>query len=105
MTGPSQPLLATGVRFYHENDERAFFDWLGRIACVERLEGEGRDLFIHLSRAPGDNDLRELAAFFYRYKIDLRQLASFSTGAGRAWFRDPKMYWHKRVFKAGSSKR
>jgi hypothetical protein len=53
---------------------------------VERFEGEGRDLIIHLSRAPSEDDLRELAAFFYRYKIDLRQLASFSTGWERAWF-------------------
>lgn len=101
MTDPTQPLTATGVRFYHENDERAFFDRLGRIACVEWFEGEGRDLFIHLSGAPSDDDLRELAAF-YRYKIDMRQLASFSTGSTRAWFRDPKMYCHRRVFGAVS---
>jgi hypothetical protein len=98
MTDLSQPLIASGVRFYHENDERAFFEWLARIACLERFEGELRDLFIHLAGAPSDDDLRELAAFLYRYKIDMRQLARFSTGTQKAWFREPKMYWHKRVF-------
>ncbi len=98
MSDPSQPLIATGVRFYHESDERAFFDWLSRIACVERFEGESRDLVIHLSRAPSDDDLRELAAFFYRYKVDMRQFASLSTGSEKSWFRDPKLYWHRRVF-------
>lgn len=98
------PLVATSVRFYHENDERAFFAWLKRIACVERFEGDGRDLLITLSRVPRDDDLRELVAFFYRYKIDMRQLASFSAGSTKAWFRDPKMYWHRRVFGADRPK-
>jgi hypothetical protein len=34
--------MDTGVRFYHLNDERAFFEWLGRIPCVESYVGEGR---------------------------------------------------------------
>jgi hypothetical protein len=98
MSEPTQALVATGVTYYHQNDEAAFFEWLARIPCVDRFEGEGRKLFIHLARAPTDADLRELAAFFYRYRIDMRQLATFASGARRAWFRDPKMYWHRRVF-------
>lgn len=94
----NQLLIATGVTYYHQNDEIAFFEWLARMPCVDRFEGEGLGLFIYLSRVPRDADLRELVAFFYRYKIDMRQLARFSTGTKRAWFRDPKMYWHRRVF-------
>jgi hypothetical protein len=103
MPNRSQALVATGVTYYHQNDVTAFFEWLARIPCVERLEGKGRDRFIHLSRAPTDEDVRELAAIFYRYKIDARQLAQFGSGTRRAWFRDPKMYWHRRVF--GGAKR
>lgn len=102
MPDQSQTLIATGVTYYHQNDETAFFEWLARVPCVERFDGEGLDLVIHLSRAPKDADLRELAAFFYRYKIDMRQLARFGTGTKRAWFRDPKMYWHRRVFGAAN---
>jgi hypothetical protein len=98
MPDRSQILVATSVVYYHPNDENAFFEWLARIPCVERFEGIGRDLFIHLLRAPTDADLRELTAFSYRYRIDMRQLARFGTGARREWFRDPKMYWHRRVF-------
>jgi len=102
MPDPSQTLAATGVTYYHQSDETAFFEWLARIPCVERSEGRGPDLFIHLSRAPTDADLRELAAFFYRYGIDMSQLAQFGSGRRRAWFRDPKMYWHRRVFGAAA---
>lgn len=98
MLDPSHALVATGVIYYHENDETAFFEWLTHIPCVDRFEGQGRDLIVHLSRAPTDDDLRELAAFFYRYKIDMSQLARFGSGTNRAWFRDPKMFWHRRVF-------
>jgi hypothetical protein len=45
--------------------------------------------------------LLELVAFFRRYAIDMRQLARFGTSARRAWFRDPKMAWHRRVFGDG----
>ena len=27
--------MDTGVRYYHANDERAFFEWLSRIPCVK----------------------------------------------------------------------
>ena len=100
MPDRSQALVATGVTYYHENDEAAFFQWLDRIPCVEQSEGEGPDLFIHLSREPLDEDLWELIAFFYRYKINMRQLARFGSGVERAWFRNTKMYWHHRVFGA-----
>ena len=38
-------LVATGVTYYHDNDETAFFDWLDRMECVENYRGEGRDFF------------------------------------------------------------
>ena len=102
MPNRSRALVASSVTYYHQNDEAAFFEWLARIPCVERFEGEGGDLYIHLSRVPTDADLRELAAFFYRYKINMRQLAQFGSGSRRAWFRDRRMYWHRRVFGAAT---
>ncbi len=42
-----------GVKFYHESDERAFFEWLGRIACVEYYVREGSlGLVVHLTHKP-----------------------------------------------------
>jgi len=100
MPDRTQALVATGVTYYHQNDENAFFEWLARIRCVDCFEGRGRDLVIHLSRPPSDADLRELVAFFYRYGIDMRQLERFGTGDSRTWFRNPEAFWHMRVFGA-----
>lgn len=91
--------MDTGVIFYHLNDERAFFEWLGRIPCVERYEGEGRrGLVVYLKRKPLKDELRELLALCQRYGVNMRQLAKFETARNRHWFRDPKKYWHSAVF-------
>lgn len=46
-----------------------------------------------------DNDLRELLALFYRYKIDMKQLRVFLNEQNKEWFYGrPKGYWHYRVF-------
>jgi hypothetical protein len=91
-------LVATGVTYYHQNDETAFFGWLDRMACVNSYRGEVRDLFISLKRRPTKDDLLELLAFFFRYGIDIAQLAQFETKANSAWLRDPQKYWHRCMF-------
>jgi len=96
----SAPIVLTARRvvYYHENDETAFFEWLARMPFVESFEGAGWDLWITLKRKPNQYDLRELLAFFQRYKIDMKQLARFENSRNRTWFRDPKKYWYRRVF-------
>lgn len=97
----SQTLVATSVIYYSPLDEGAFFEWLDRIDCVVRCDGLGSDLTITLSRAPNDDELREFIALFHRYGVDMRQLAVFGEGAGRAWFRRPSTFWHDAVFVSG----
>jgi len=54
--------MDTGVTFYHLNDERAFFEWLGRIPCVERYVREGcAGLVAYLKRAPRKDELRSFS--------------------------------------------
>jgi hypothetical protein len=91
--------MDTAVRFFHLSDERAFFEWLSRIPCVERYEGDGNwGLVVYLKRRPGKDDLRQLLALCHRYGVDMRQLAKFETAKNRDWLRDPKSYWHQAVF-------
>ena len=91
--------METGVEFYHLADERAFFEWLERIPCVASMRGYGRrGLVVRLKRRPGKDDLKQLIALCYRYRVDMRQLAKFETDANREWFRNPKMFWHSAVF-------
>lgn len=56
-------IVATGVLYYHDADERAFFEWLDRMAFVQGYYGEVRDLFIEFSRFPTDDDLWEVIGF------------------------------------------
>ena len=92
-------LMDAGIVFYHPSDERAYFEWLARIPCVDRFGGEGQNgLFVHLKRKPRKDDLRELIAIGQRYGANMKQLARFETTANRKWFRNPRGYWYEAVF-------
>lgn len=88
-------LVATGVRYLSQGDETSFFEWLRRIKCIQNVRGEGGSLLMELGEPPTDDDLRELIGLFYRYDIDMRQLAEF---ADRDWVRNPDAFWHERLF-------
>jgi hypothetical protein len=91
--------MDSNVEFYHQADERAFFEWLQRIPCVKSVEGKGdRGLVVQLTHPPEDDDLRQLLALGQRFGFDMRRLAKFETDDNRNWFHDPQMYWHKSVF-------
>jgi hypothetical protein len=91
--------MDTGVKFYHLSDERAFFEWLTRIPCVQSCEGDGnRGLVVRLKRRPGKDDLRQLVALCRRYGVDMKQLGKFETAKNRVWFRDPQTPWYRAVF-------
>jgi len=93
--------MDTGVVFYHRNDERAFFEWLERIACFKGYEKRaGQGLTIRLKRKPKKDDLREIIALCFRYKIDMRQLKKFETAKNKQWFRDSDKYWYDHIFAA-----
>jgi len=92
-------LQATGVRFFSQNDEEAFFNWLKGLPFVEHFEGRGRTLYIKVnSLAVEEDGLRELLALFHRYKVELAQLAVFDRDEFADWFRNADAYWFKDVF-------
>ncbi|MBJ3786494.1 hypothetical protein [Devosia sediminis] len=87
-----------GPTYFSQNDETAMFGWLGRITIVRDVTGEGRDLIIRLKRAPTDNQLRDLLALFFRYKMDMTPLAVLRTAKNESWFSDHDSYWFDGVF-------
>ena len=92
-------LEATSVRFYSQRDEAAFFEWLKKLTCVERVQGRGLTLYISVDCSLVDEDgLRELLALFRRYGIDKRQLAQLDRKEFSAWLHDPKAFWYEEVF-------
>ena len=87
-----------GPTYFSQNDETAMFEWLGRMAVLRDVTGEGYDLIIRLKRAPTDNQLRDLLALFFRYQMDMRPLAILRTTRNEGWFADQGGYWFDAVF-------
>ena len=92
-------LTCKTVTLYSEVDEWAFFQFALHIPSVQRIEGEGDSMIIHVRARPTDQDLRDLLALFERYRLSgMSQLARFNTPANTHWFAKPKTFWHRKVF-------
>ena len=88
-------LTCTDVFFYSMLDEDMFFAWIEKIACIEKFEGFRNKLYLDLvERNLDDNDIQELIALFYRYKIDMKQLGRFLNDQNKEAFKP----WHKKIF-------
>ena len=91
-------LKCSNTVFFSDLDERMFFDALKKISAVKKIEGRGPDLFLSVPSHLSDKALRELLGLFFRYDVDMRQLAHFLTPKNRSWFRGREKFWFKRVF-------
>ena len=92
-------IICKGPEFLSQRDELVFFEWLGRIKGVA-FEGRGRDCIFSVQPAKlSEVSLREFIALLYRFRLQMDSLAKLETQKNTAWFADPEIYWHKRVFK------
>lgn len=92
-------LKATGVIYFSQPDEDAFFFQLDKISCVKKYEGFFKTLYIHISKKKLNRfNLQELLALFYRYKIDMKQFKIFDYGEYSDWLRGKQKFWYKGVF-------
>jgi hypothetical protein len=96
---PKRELIVALGTFGSAGDEKAFFDWLQSIPCVEAVLGRSRVLHITLRKQPSNSDLRELIASLHRYRPDMRPLAALRNERNAAWFaEDRNSFWHVHVF-------
>ena len=99
MSDKNKVLQCDSVRFFSEFDEGQFFDWIKKIECISDCYGKGASIFLTIQFGSLDDDsLREVLALFYRYKVDMKQLAGFETAANKSWFVNPNSYWYSQVF-------
>lgn len=93
-------LVCRRVIFYHRKDEAAFFEWIKKIECIDRIMAQGDEIYLQIAcKDLHDHDLMDLIGLLYRYKIDMQQLKIFLTADNKKWFYDNKIaFWHKRVF-------
>lgn len=81
--------------FYSALDEAHLFSWLSELPFVKstdlgQITIEDGDL--------SEQDIRDLIAVLYRYKIPMTELQALCTPANAAWFKDPGIYWHREIF-------
>ncbi len=93
-------LICKSVTFYAQKDEIAFFEWLEKIKCIDHIFEISDELHLHIKdKYIADDDLRDLIAIFYRYKIGMKQLQIFLNEKNKEWFYDyKKAFWHKQIF-------
>lgn len=94
----SHELIAASVKYGSYNDERAFFEWLERIKGIERFEGIGHELRIHVSQNIDEPGLLDLIALFYRYGVDLTQIPKIFSAHAHPWLRQDTAYWFRAMF-------
>jgi hypothetical protein len=69
-------LTCKRVTFYSMLDESIFFEWIKKIDCIEKYEGAGDELYLDLyPKKINYENMKNLIALFYRYNIDMKQLA------------------------------
>ena len=94
-------LICKSVSYYSSFDEDLFFDWIKKIPSIKNHVGKHNELYLYLENTQiSDDDLRELLALFYRYKIkDMKQLQLFLNDSNRKWFyENKKAFWYKKTF-------
>lgn len=93
-------ITCKSVWYHSSTDEAVFFEWIQKIPIITKFDGIRDELYLYIESINiPDDQLRELLALLYRYKINMRQLAIFLTPTNKAWFKDNKYtYWHKQVF-------
>ncbi len=92
-------LEADSIKYFSQYDEESFFEWLGKLSCVKKFEGQGTVLYIDVDLdAVDEYSLRDILALFRRYNISMKQLAIFDRAEFADWFRNEKKYWYKDIF-------
>ncbi|MCO7470211.1 hypothetical protein NJG16_09050 [Stenotrophomonas maltophilia] len=70
-------LEARSVYFFSQQDEDFFFEWIGRIGCINNVVGRGDTLYIGLDQnAVLEDEVWEIVAVFSRYRVPLAQLGA-----------------------------
>lgn len=82
-------LVLTPLRFYTNDDEDLFFEWIKKIKCIEGCRGVGKDLYLigNSNTTISYNDFSNFLGLFRRYKLkNINQIKIFINDKNREWF-------------------
>lgn len=85
-------------RYHSYLDEKYFYTWLEDIDCVDGVTYSSEGLKIEMNSDPTQGDLLDLIALFYRYDLNLKIFTQFLDEDNESWLRDPRAYWHEKMF-------
>lgn len=94
-------LICRSVRYYSQDDESAFFEWIEKIPSIAKCHGVRDELYLDIkNKKINEGDLEELIGIFYRYKIkNMSQLKIFLNDENKEWFYENRIaFWHKPIF-------
>lgn len=96
-------LIFKPVDLFSEKEKQALFVWLKRIPSVVDIgEYEGEFHVDFKNGVPPDDDLLELSALFYRYKIDIERFNEFLDKIEKDWqFKKDGNTNHQNVWPGG----
>lgn len=84
------------VRYTCYNDEDVFFEWIKSMPCIQKFDGAHDELYLDLiDEELSYDDIQDLAALLYRYKIDMKQLQPLITENNK----DAIKPWKKQIYK------
>ena len=99
-------LVCKSVKFRSNYDRRALLKQFARISLINKITFKNNNLYLHLGEIVNANDdeIRALICLFWRYGVNMRQLAIFLTPANKNWMNTPpKAYWDNMIFGKGSN--
>ncbi|MBP9765009.1 hypothetical protein KBD08_01610 [Candidatus Babeliales bacterium] len=89
-------IVCKKVYFYSQLDESIFFTWIKNISCIKTTGGVGDELYLYIIDEPLNyEDMKNLIALLYRYKIDMRQLQPLITEHNK----DAVIPWKRQIYK------
>lgn len=71
-------LVGKDIVMYSSKDEEAFFEWVAKIDCIEKIDGVGSEIYFYVvSNDIFASDFDDIYGLFARYGIDREQLKVF----------------------------
>jgi len=93
-------LLVKGRMRYHcPSDEDHFFAWLQSIPAVKNVKGTHKGLEVTIKEPIDKESFYDLVGLMTRYGLNQKCLKPLCESQIDPWFKDPKNYWYRAVFR------
>ncbi len=97
-------LVCKSVKFRSIYDRQVLLEQFARVSLISKITIKGNSIFLYLGEiaSADDGEVRALICLFWRYGINMQQLAIFWTPENQVWL-GPRSgaYWSNLIFPRG----